>query len=103
MLRVAPQHDLLQWATEMRRYFSRSSGGLTGFGTVALIVVVASRGCRYGAAAMAARSCASVGFCPVASPSLFGVVGRKAGSVPGFRYSPANQKSGETWDAATLD
>ena len=36
-------------------------------------------------------------------PSLFGVVGRKAGSVPGFRYSPANQKSGETWDAATLD
>jgi len=36
-------------------------------------------------------------------PSLFGVVGSKAGSVPGFRYSPANQKSGETWDAATLD
>jgi cytochrome c len=36
-------------------------------------------------------------------PSLFGVVGRKAGSVPGFRYSSANQKFGETWDAATLD
>lgn len=31
-------------------------------------------------------------------PSLFGVVGRKAGSVPGFRYSPAVQKlTGVTW------
>src|ERR1700749_767779 len=36
-------------------------------------------------------------------PSLFGVVGRKAGEVPGFHYSPANKESGLTWDAATLD
>jgi len=36
-------------------------------------------------------------------PSLFGVAGRKAGSVPGFRYSSANQKFGGTWDTATLD
>jgi cytochrome c len=36
-------------------------------------------------------------------PSLAGVVGRKAGSEPGFQYSEANKKSGLTWDEATLD
>jgi len=36
-------------------------------------------------------------------PALFGVVGRPAGKVPGFHYSPANRDSGLTWDAATLD
>jgi cytochrome c len=36
-------------------------------------------------------------------PSLFGVVGRPAGQIPGFHYSPANKDSGLTWDAATLD
>jgi cytochrome c2 len=36
-------------------------------------------------------------------PSLFGVVGRKTASVPGFHYSPANQNANLTWDAATLD
>ena len=36
-------------------------------------------------------------------PSLAGVVGRKAGSVPGFAYSAANKNSGDTWDEQTLD
>jgi cytochrome c2 len=36
-------------------------------------------------------------------PSLAGVVGRKAGSVPGYSYSEANKNSGVTWDEATLD
>ncbi len=36
-------------------------------------------------------------------PSLFGVVGRKTGSVPGFHYSAANQNANLTWDQATLD
>lgn len=30
-------------------------------------------------------------------PSLAGVVGRKAGSVPGFSYSPAMKASGIVW------
>jgi cytochrome c len=30
-------------------------------------------------------------------PSLAGIVGRPAGSVPGFNYSPANKNSGLTW------
>lgn len=36
-------------------------------------------------------------------PSLFQVVGRKAGTVPEFHYSEANKGSGLTWDEATLD
>ena len=36
-------------------------------------------------------------------PHLDGVVGRKAGSVEGFNYSPAMKDSGKTWDEATLD
>ena len=36
-------------------------------------------------------------------PSLFGVVGRKAGTAPGFAYSPAMKGSGLTWDEATLN
>ena len=36
-------------------------------------------------------------------PSLAGVVGRKTGTVPGFHYSPANQKVNLTWDEATLN
>ena len=36
-------------------------------------------------------------------PSLFGVVGRTAGSVPGYSYSPALKAAGLTWDEATLD
>lgn len=36
-------------------------------------------------------------------PSLHGVIGRKAGAVAGFSYSPAMAAAGLTWDAATLD
>ncbi|MBB5686592.1 c-type cytochrome [Sphingobium boeckii] len=33
----------------------------------------------------------------IIGPSLHGVVGRTAGQVPGFNYSPANKASGEVW------
>ena len=36
-------------------------------------------------------------------PSLYGVLGRKAGEIADFRYSPAMKKSGITWTAQTLD
>jgi cytochrome c len=36
-------------------------------------------------------------------PSLFGVVGRKTGSIQGFHYSVGNQNANLTWDDATLD
>lgn len=36
-------------------------------------------------------------------PSLYGVVGRKAGVVPGYGYSQSVKDSGVTWDEALLD
>jgi len=39
----------------------------------------------------------------IVGPSLFGVVGRHSGRIPGFHYSSANLRSGLTWDPATLD
>ena len=35
-------------------------------------------------------------------PVLNGVVGRKAGTYPGYHYSDANKNSGITWDEAEL-
>ena len=35
-------------------------------------------------------------------PVLNGVVGRPAGSYPGYNYSEANKTSGITWDEASL-
>ncbi len=36
-------------------------------------------------------------------PSLFGVVGRKSGSIEGFHYSTANKAAEITWDEVKLD
>jgi len=36
-------------------------------------------------------------------PNLSGVVGRKAGTRPGFAYSPAVKKSGLIWNEANLN
>ena len=36
-------------------------------------------------------------------PSLAGVVGRKSGSAPDFKYSPALKEANITWDEKTLD
>ena len=53
---------------------------------------------------------ARCGFCHSAAagtngtgPSLFGVVGRKAGQAPGYQYSDANRTADITFDAATLE
>ncbi len=36
-------------------------------------------------------------------PHLWNVMGRKAGSMPGFEYSEAMKKSGHSWNYATLN
>ena len=36
-------------------------------------------------------------------PSLQGIVGRKSGVFPGFRYSPALKNAGIAWDDKNLD
>ena len=40
---------------------------------------------------------------PRLGPELAGVVGRKAGSVPGFHYSPGFSQADFTWDPDRLD
>lgn len=39
----------------------------------------------------------------VFGPSLHGIAGRPAGSLPGYDYSPALKRARITWNAATLD
>lgn len=36
-------------------------------------------------------------------PSMAGIVGRKSGTIEGFRYSEANKNANITWSAQTLD
>lgn len=36
-------------------------------------------------------------------PSLYGVVGRKAGTEPGYAFTQSMKDSGVTWDEATLE
>ena len=38
-----------------------------------------------------------------AGPRHCGLIGRRAGTVAGFDYSPAMKRSGLVWDKATLD
>ncbi|MFN4311786.1 MAG: c-type cytochrome [Ferrovibrio sp.] len=39
----------------------------------------------------------------IVGPRLHGVFGRKAGSLPDYRYSEAMKKSGIVWTAETMD
>ena len=62
-------------------------------------------------AAAKAQFLTSCGTCHVAEegapkrqgPNLWGVYGRKAGTRPGFAYSPVLTAGGWTWDEAKLD
>ncbi|KAL6060871.1 Cytochrome c [Balamuthia mandrillaris] len=35
-------------------------------------------------------------------PNLYGLLGRKSGTVPGYKYTKANQDAGITWTEDTL-
>ena len=52
----------------------------------------------------ACRACHQVGETAknAVGPHLNGLFGRKAGTVEGYNYSPANKNSGLTWDEATF-
>ncbi len=45
----------------------------------------------------------SAGASPKIGPNLLGVVGRRAGSLPGYSYSPAMKAQTFVWDDAMLD
>lgn len=47
--------------------------------------------------------CHSIDGTDSVGPSLKGIMGRKAGSIEGFRYSRALRSSRLVWDAATLE
>jgi cytochrome c len=79
--------------------------GLTGLA----LAVTTGAACAQDAAAgehvfAKCRACHQVGETArnMIGPSLNGVVGRPAGTFPGYSYSDANKKSGLTWDEATL-
>jgi cytochrome c len=50
------------------------------------------------------RACHQVGESAknAVGPMLNGLFGRKAGTIEGYSYSPANKNSGITWDEATF-
>lgn len=48
-------------------------------------------------------ACHSINGSHGVGPSLQGVIGRQAGSAPGFRFSHAMKGTGYLWDARTLD
>lgn len=50
----------------------------------------------------AGRHSATPGTHGINAPSLFGIVGRKAGTAEGFDYSSAMKGSGVTWTAETI-
>jgi cytochrome c len=48
-------------------------------------------------------ACHSIDGTTSAGPTLKGVIGRKAGSLPGFRYSRALKSAPVVWDASSVD
>ena len=48
-------------------------------------------------------ACHSLSASTVNAPMHCGLIGRKAGTVPGFPYSEAMRSSGLVWDEQTLD
>jgi cytochrome c len=92
--------------------FRRGEWGLTPFPFVALLIAAPaaaqpaiSAGER---AFQRCYACHDLGANPPAlqGPGLRGVFGRRAGTLPGFDYSPALRAAGArglAWDAGTLD
>ena len=51
----------------------------------------------------ACAACHATDHASRAGPGLGGIIGRKAGTVPGFSYSNAMKKSDIVWDTKILD
>jgi cytochrome c len=76
-------------------------------GPVALLVIAPSSHAQDAVAGKAAfaqcAACHTTDDTSAVAPTLKGVVGRKVGSVTGFRYSRAMKATDYAWDAAKLD
>ena len=77
------------------------AAGLAAFGSGSASAQDAAAGERVFAQC---RACHQVGETAknAVGPVLIGLIGRAAGSVEGYNYSPANKNSGLTWDEATF-
>jgi cytochrome c len=74
--------------------------------TTVLLATTSAQAQDAAAGGMAFQQCAechSPGESDGNGPGLKGIVDRRAGSKPGFVYSPALAKAKITWDAAALD
>ena len=72
----------------------------------ALLAAAATRGQDTSAFSDAFNQCAachSVDGTNGTGPTLKGIIGRKSGTVPGFRYSRAMKSAAITWDEGSVD
>jgi len=78
--------------------------GAVGLGTLAVSCPATAAGDAVRGEQIYARclACHALAFDRV-GPRHCGLLGRRAGSVPGFEYSRAMKQSRITWDAKTLD
>ena len=76
-------------------------------GALALLGMTAARAGNAASGAELFKACAACHATEAGSnkpgPSLHGIIGRKAGSLAGYAYSPAMKALGKVWDAALLD
>jgi cytochrome c len=87
-------------AFETRRALAAAAFALAAFAPPAARAQDAAAG---GMAFLQCADCHSPAANNGVGPGLKGIVGRKAGTQPGFGYTDAMAKSGKTWDEKTLD
>lgn len=92
----------------MSRLAYRSLGFCSAFAALTLLAAPAAAQAAPNGEALFKQRCGTChtitpGGRQAMGPNLSGLAGRKAGSAPGFKYSPALVAWGKNWDAATLD
>jgi cytochrome c len=93
-----------------RKRMNRKECEMRGVILAAVLAVMATSGARAQDAAAGekvfavCKACHQIGETAknAVGPVLNGVIGRPAGTYPGFNYSDANKNSGLTWDEATF-
>ncbi|MDY6944288.1 MAG: cytochrome c family protein [Pseudomonadota bacterium] len=90
----------------MRQRFEVKRYALAGLSALAMISTALAEGDAAAGATVFAQcaACHTVGAGAqnTIGPVLNGIVGRAAGSYPGYRYSATMRRSGLVWDEATL-
>ena len=84
--------------------YRRSLEGLLALAGGLSLALAQAQDAAAGKAAFAqCAACHSIDGSNGVGPSLQGVVGRKVGNFPGFRYSRAMKSAAFSWDASHLD